>query len=39
MRLIFTTSGKRQERALAGEDEYQSALRAYFGIVLDPASV
>ena len=34
MRLIITTDGQRQERLLAGPDEYAAQLRKYFGIEL-----
>jgi N-hydroxyarylamine O-acetyltransferase len=34
MRLITTTGGGRQERALATQDEYAAALREHFGIEL-----
>jgi N-hydroxyarylamine O-acetyltransferase len=33
-RLILTENGQREERALASEAEYESALREYFGIDL-----
>lgn len=35
MRLILTEHGQREERELASETEYESALREYFGIELD----
>lgn len=37
-RLILTEHGQRQERELASEAEYESALREYFGIDLHPAT-
>lgn len=37
MRLIITSRGEKQERELASHEEWQSALREYFGVELESA--
>lgn len=37
MRVIITVHGERQERELASHEEWQSALREYFGVQLESA--